>query len=210
MTKIEVSGHNGNDLIDNNTNVTMQANGGAGVDTLYGGGGHDTVYGEHVHGVAGSDLLIAETSGASLNGGAGTNVLADGTTSDPVTVGSDGAQYVVASDGTSWRQVTTVAGWFNIRTFDKAATGQVYWVSKDYVSYRDDEHMWANTADLVADNYGRLYWQGTNGTSYRRTTVVDIPASPPRCHFLLSQNPRSAVVGSFLRSPLEGHSSICS
>lgn len=75
-----------NDWVKNKTSVYMQADGGAGNDTLYGGAAGDTLYGysgnDKLYGYGGVDKLYGEAGVDTIFGGTGWDVLSGGAAND--------------------------------------------------------------------------------------------------------------------------------
>jgi Ca2+-binding RTX toxin-like protein len=87
VTKIVVTCHAGNDLVDNRTSVPMNAIGGSGNDILLGG--------------SGDDFLSAGTGNSYLDGRGGNNTLIGGPGTD-VLFGGDGYCSLYAGSGTNY------------------------------------------------------------------------------------------------------------
>ena len=87
ITEIRAYGNDGNDLIQNNTNLGMTAYGDAGDDTIIGGS-----FGDRIFGSAGNDVLFGAGGGDILDGGAGNDRL----------YGQAGFDYLYGSDGNDY------------------------------------------------------------------------------------------------------------
>lgn len=113
-------GEGGNDFIQNETNLTMYAWGGAGRDTLWGGSGSDALYGgadnDVLAGRAGNDWLYGEGGYDELYGGYYAFVYHNGFT------GFDGVDYL---DG----------GYDNIADLLHGGTGTDYFYQHSYTNF---------------------------------------------------------------------------